>query len=189
MAVAPYKEPRTRKHPAQRPEALRRAERDYRRRYRKAHVVFSITLAPNERERLRRLERRHGLGPTDLFRLMLSTLERQRASEAHDKVRVVVPDAVARVDQMAAGVLGEALMALAGRMSKTQDGRARADALRGAAGIFMDAEAWNDDIVSQYDRLQEQPEHPRPPGSPPDPATIWRTRDRTTLVPPIDEDT
>jgi len=158
----------------------RRDRREWARRYRATRTTVSATLSRQEAERLLRLERRYEVGFTGLLRLGMEALERQRPSEARDKVRIVVPDWVARYSARALMAEAEALLDLARRQSPTRDGRLRAQEFRQEAGGYLDAAAWHSDVVRQYDRLAETPP---PPAAQPDPATMWRTLPRTTARP------
>lgn len=145
------------------------------------HHRVQVWVSLDEIDRYTSLQRRYGgVGWTELFRLGMQALERQRPSEAMDKVRVVVPDWVARYSERALVTMADSLMALAKRQSQTPDGQARALEYRREAGGYYDAAAWQSEVVRQYDVLSAQ--HPER-SCPGDPSTRWRSERRTDAKP------
>lgn len=136
---------------------------------------------------MERLIRRYGAsGPSEIVRLGFQTLERTRASEAHDKWRGVVPDSFARYIERACILQATSLMELAKVQSHTPDGQARALAYRQEAGGYYDAAAFASNIVRHYDQLVDA--QAQQGENPPSHATTRQMPSRTAPRPSPEEE-
>lgn len=141
-------------------------------RYHLSHPEVRTRLAVRDVHRLEALLRERGVTLAEWLRDAIARDESDRPSEAEQKVRMVVPEWVARVGEQAMATQAEILLRLAEQHRRDLP---LAHAYRQAAKPWLDAEGFFHEVLRRYAGLRPTRVAREPPTTPQtDPPTASR---------------